>query len=1046
MAAAVHPGNTGRLALLVDEVTGMQFLVDTGAVFSVLPYTSSELPTGPKITTADKSPIPCWGWVQQRILAGGTYFDWKFLRASVAFPILGADFLENFDLWVDLRRARLLRRRGAPIRLRCPAVGGSYSKCGILPAAVLAEQPLSGEAVDSSRAAVDSSRAAVDSSSSSGDARRPPAAAVAQDTCVLNAVLEREFPAVFNAAKDLPPVKHRVEHHIETEGRPVAAKYRRLDAVRLKAAKAEFAELERQGVIRRSSSHWASALHLVKKADGSWRPCGDFRQLNVQTKPDRYTCPNMGDLTARLAGCKVFSKLDLRKGYHQVPVREEDICKTAVVTPFGLYEFVRMPFGLRNAAQTFQRMMDDVLAGLEYCFVYLDDILVASRNEEEHEQHLREVLGRLEQHGLVLNAEKCEWRKQQLTYLGHEVSASGIRPMADRVTTITKFPQPETTQQLQTYLGMVNFYRRFLKGAALVLKPLTDQLKGGVKGKLQWTDSMRTAFDKSKEAMLNAAELAHPVEGAELSLVVDASGTHVGAVLHQKDKAGTRPLGFFSAKLDTAQQKYSAFDRELLALYLGIRHFRWLLEGRCFYVLTDHKPLTFALSRISDHWSARQQRHLSYVAEFTSDIRHIPGADNVVADALSRPAAAVLPAPGGEVDFVEMAEKQKSCPDVKKMQESVSLKVQQMEVSGSTLWCDTSAAMLRPLVPVALRKKVFLAVHGLAHPGIRASKRMVASRFVWTGLASDVAEWCRECTSCARGKVTVQESTAVHQIPLPTVRFAHVHVDLVGPLPVSAAGHSHLLTVVDRCTRWPEAIPMRSTTAEDCADAFVEHWVARFGVPHTITTDRGPQFTSAVWKCLCKTIGTRHILTTAYHPQSNGMVERFHRQLKDALRARGSKAAWLEHLPWALLGIRAAPKEEAGISSSEAVYGTPLAVPNQALRLVGQQAVCQEEKERPPPLIELRQRSYAEAVAGRKSILEGASHVYVRRGAVGSPLAETYSGPYEVLRRREKTVLLRLGQREEWVSADRLKPHLGTSATAVEPPRRGRPLGSSGGV
>ena len=158
----MHPGNTGRLALLVDEVTGMQFLVDTGAVFSVLPYTSSKLPTGPRITTADKSPIPCWGWVQQRILAGGTYFDWKFLRASVAFPILGADFLENFDLWVDLRRARLLRRRGAPIRLRCPAVGGSYSKCGILPAAVLVEQPLSGEAVDSSRAAVDSSRAAVE--------------------------------------------------------------------------------------------------------------------------------------------------------------------------------------------------------------------------------------------------------------------------------------------------------------------------------------------------------------------------------------------------------------------------------------------------------------------------------------------------------------------------------------------------------------------------------------------------------------------------------------------------------------------------------------------------------------------------------------------------------------------------------------------------------------------------------------------------------------------------------------------------------------------
>ena len=308
-------------------------------------------------------------------------------------------------------------------------------------------------------------------------------AAEAQGTYALNAVLEEEFPAVFNASKDLPLFKHRVVHLIETEGRPVAAKYWWLDATRLKAAKAEFAELERQGVIRPSSIHWASALHLVKKVDGSWRPCGDFWQLNVQTKPDRYTCPNMGDLTARLAGCRVFSKLDLPKGYHQVPVREEDVCKTAVVTPFGLYEFVRMPFGLHNATHTSQQ--DDVLSGLDCCFVYLDDNLVASKNEEEHVRHLREVFGRLEQHRLVLNAEKCEWRKTQLTYLGHEDSASSIW------LTIVKFPQPETVQQLKTYLGMVNFYHRFLKGAVLVLKPLTNQLKGGVKGKLQWSESMQ---------------------------------------------------------------------------------------------------------------------------------------------------------------------------------------------------------------------------------------------------------------------------------------------------------------------------------------------------------------------------------------------------------------------------------------------------------------------------------------------------------------------------------------------------------------------------
>ena len=208
--------------------------------------------------------------------------------------------------------------------------------------------------------------------------------------------------------------------------------------------------MERQGVICCSSSNRASRLHMVKKSDGSWRPCGDFRQLNTQTQPDRYTCPNIGDLTARLAGCRVFSKLDLRKGYHQVPVRPQDVHKTAVITPFGLFEFIRMAFGLCGAGQTFQRMMDDVLAGLEYCFCYMDDILVGSSSEEEHHRHLREVLTRLLKHGLVLNAEKCEWAKSKLSYLGHEVSASGIRPLNCRVEAIQQFPPPTTTQLLQT--------------------------------------------------------------------------------------------------------------------------------------------------------------------------------------------------------------------------------------------------------------------------------------------------------------------------------------------------------------------------------------------------------------------------------------------------------------------------------------------------------------------------------------------------------------------------------------------------------------------
>jgi Reverse transcriptase (RNA-dependent DNA polymerase) len=246
-----------------------------------------------------------------------------------------------------------------------------------------------------------------------------------------------EFPDVVNEKKDLPPVTHKVEHFIETEGRPVSSKYHCLDPDRLAAAKAE-----KQGVVRRSSSNWASPLHMVKNSDGTWRPCGDFRRLNLQTKEDRYTCPNIADLTAQLAGWKFFLKLDLRKGYHQVPVWPEHVAKTAIITPFGLYEFLRMPFGLRNAGQTFQRLMDEVMAGLPFCFVYLDDVLVASRDHMQHEQHLREVLTRLQWHGLVLNAEKCQFGVESIEYLGHCITVSGIRPLETRLHVIKGYPQP----------------------------------------------------------------------------------------------------------------------------------------------------------------------------------------------------------------------------------------------------------------------------------------------------------------------------------------------------------------------------------------------------------------------------------------------------------------------------------------------------------------------------------------------------------------------------------------------------------------------------
>jgi len=369
------------------------------------------------------------------------------------------------------------------------------------------------------------------------------------------------------------------------------------------------------------------------------------------------------------------------------------------------------------------------------------------------------------------------------------------------------------------------------------------------------------------------------------------------------------------------------------------------------------------------------------------------------------------------------------------MIEKMSNSIQLVEVEGHEMWCDISTGALRPLVPVQQRRTVFETVHNLAHPGIRASRRMVTSRFIWEGCAKDVVSWVRECQGCNTGKVTVQENTAVQPIPLPSMRFQHVHVDIVGPLPTSGEGFTHLLTVVDRTTRWPEAMPLHSTTAEAVADAYIHGWVARFGVPETVTTDRGTQFMSATWKSVCNQLGSRHIATTSYHPQSNGMVERFHRQLKEALRARNCGTAWADHLPWALLGLRAALKEDSAVSAAEAVYGKPLILPGQAH---GEK----EEKMVIPPTTPLRERNYKEK--SHPGILKDVRFVYVRRGAISGPFTSKYSGPYRVLEKRQKFFKLQLGQRTDWVSADRLKPHTGGDPAAAEPPRRGRPPGTAG--
>lgn len=752
-----------------------------------------------------------------------------------------------------------------------------------------------------------------------------------------------KFDTVFKLGGGATPL---IEHHIKTgDHPPVAVPPYRMSPAKKELLKKELDDLLEKNIIEECESAYGAPVVLIPKPNGDVRLCIDYRKLNAITIPDVYPLPRMDDILQDAKHTAFMSTIDLKSGYHQVNVYPPDRDKTAFVCPFGTYRFNRMPFGLRNAPATFQRLMDVFRRDLPV-LAYLDDIIVLSPTFDQHLRDLEAVFTKLIKFNLCANRDKCTFSCSKVKYLGLWITPQGIEVDSEKVSSIQNIPPPKNIKQLQSFLQTCSWYRKFIPNFSELSRPLSNLTKKNTPW--TWTSEAQTAFNTLKKCLVTPPILKQADFTQPFTVRTDASNYALGAVLLQGQGQDERPIEYASRLLKSAERNYSTTEREALAVVWALNKFRGYVDGQEITIASDHQPLKWLMTLKSP--SGRLSRWALQLQAFNLKIEYIPGKINVVADMLSRPSYAE--GETSEVCAITVDMPSRKSSDIRKGQlEDEELK--QIINSFENMDKDenfanyTSRGYLmnqgilyryspeseeeeeaQLVVPVQERERILQEYHDAptaGHYGVENTYKKIASRYYFRGMKKFISEYIKTCPACNRYKPTTQKPAGLLRTPAYAQRFETLAIDLFGPLPETSTGKKWIFIVEDTSTKWVELFALSEATAANCAKILIEEVFLRYGLPRRLISDNGPQFVSAVMQLTCDLLEITQDLIPVYHPQANP-AERKNRDLKPrlAILVGEEHASWEDKLPLIRFAMNTSVCDTTGQTAAYLQFGRQL--------------------------------------------------------------------------------------------------------------------------